>query len=358
MSASPSEVDRNAVVLLAVPVLNEEAAIAECLRSLLQQDCAQSLRVVVADGGSVDRTREIVRELQKEFANLFLISNPGRLQSAGVNMVARSQHPGDVLIRADAHAIYPRRFVRACFDALKASGAMSVVVPMRTEGRPGFQRAVATAQNSLFGNGGAAHRRPGGGRFVDHGHHAAFRRSFFLELGGYDESFRCNEDAEFDARVGKAGGRIWLCPEAAITYFPRSTVGALARQYRNHGRGRADTLLTHRMKPKARQMAPVGIAGLFVASLLLTLVWPTAAVFWVAIVSTYVAFGAMEAWKAREIGQSRAGLAAAVMHFSWAFGFSTRLVSWTMARAMRGRWPSVLRAAYLRGAQRDAPVGS
>jgi succinoglycan biosynthesis protein ExoA len=128
---------------------------------------------------------------------------------AAVNLAARLAAPEvRVLLRADAHSIYPPTFINACVKALIAHEVASVVVPIRTVGTAGLQRAIAAAQNSRLGNGGSAHRIGGTGRYVERGHHAAFDRDVFLRIGCYNETFSHNEDAEFDRRLILAGGRI------------------------------------------------------------------------------------------------------------------------------------------------------
>ena len=144
-------------------------------------------------------------------------------------------------------------------ETLAAKQVASVVVPMRTEGATCMQRAIAAAQNSLLGNGGSAHRLPGWSGFVDHGHHAAFDRKTFLELGGYDETFPFNEDAEFDRRLTTSGRRIFLDGANAIEYYPRDRFRSLSRQYYAFGRGRARTVVKHGAMPRLRQLAPVGV---------------------------------------------------------------------------------------------------
>ena len=115
--------------------------------------------------------------------------------------------------------------------------AASVVVAMRSQGHEGFQAAVAAVQNSLLGAGGAPHRRTGKAQFVDHGHHALFDLQRFMAIGGYDESASHNEDAEFDIRLARTGGTIWLTRAVEVTYFPRASIKALYRQYKCYGRG-------------------------------------------------------------------------------------------------------------------------
>jgi succinoglycan biosynthesis protein ExoA len=100
----PTMIDRVAVV---VPVLNEERYGESCLRALLRQAAEIDADVLVFDGGSTDATREVVARLQKTHPRLALHDNPGRLQSAAVNLAARIALPDViVLVRADAHAGY------------------------------------------------------------------------------------------------------------------------------------------------------------------------------------------------------------------------------------------------------------
>ena len=315
-------------VAVIVPALDEERYIAACVESLLAQRADVDLEVLVLDGGSTDATRSIVAAIADRDPRVRLLDNPGRLQSAACNRGASAAEPAAMtLIRADAHAIYPSDFVATCTRTLAETGATSVVVPLRTEaeegaGGSGFQRAVAAAQGSRLGNGGSAHRTGGVSGWVDHGHHAAFDRRFFVALGGYDPWFTPNEDAEFDVRAVRAGGKIWLCPEAAVTYFPRRHLSALALQYAHHGGGRARTLLHHRMRPKARQCAPLAILAGCIGGLVLAPAWPRAAAIPVAYAVGCCVWGAVAAARERDPWLLAMGPAAIVMHLSWAAGFT------------------------------------
>ncbi len=307
---------------IVVPVLNEERYIAPCLESLLNQAPAECLEVLVVDGGSTDDTRRIVAELRQSHPNLRLLNNPARVQSSGINLAVRMVLPQSrIILRADAHAHYPPDFVRTCVAALRDTGATSVVVPMRTSGQDGFQRAVAAAQNSRLGNGGSPHRSPGASRFVDHGHHAAFDRAFFQALGGYDERFTHNEDAEFDHRARLAGGRIFLCTEAAVTYFPRRDAIGLGKQYYRHGRGRARMLLLHRIRPHPRQLGPLAVLAACASGLALVPVSPLFALAPVLYFGVCAGWGVGVAVRARDPWLLMMGAAAAIMHLTWAAGF-------------------------------------
>ena len=61
-------------------------------------------------------------------------------------------------------------------------------------------------------------------------------------------------------RLIAGGGRIWLAPDIPVTYFPRRTPRALARQYWRYGEGRATTVRRHHRRLKLRQALPLAIA--------------------------------------------------------------------------------------------------
>lgn len=321
-------------VLIVVPTLNEAAHVEAVVRSLLD-GAPDAVTLAVADGGSTDGTAEIVARLAEADPRIRLVRNPARIQSAGINRAVREVGDGAaVLLRADAHAGYPPGFCRTLLDEMARTGAASVTVPLATVAERGFGAGAAAAQNSLIGTGGSAHRVGRGGRFVDHGHHALMRLDAFRRLGGYDESFTHNEDAEFDRRLIGAGGRIWLTDKAAIRYVPRATAGALFRQYRRYGSGRAAMLLKHRLRPRLRQALPLAVPPVLLLAALgilsaalgagagwLWLALPLA--FWVAVC---LGFGVALAWRAGSADRAWAGPAAMAMHLAWSLGFFGRLL--------------------------------
>jgi succinoglycan biosynthesis protein ExoA len=313
--------------LAVIPALNEADHIEALIRHLLADLAWDDPLVVVADGGSTDGTREIVARIAARDPRVRLLHNPLRLQSAAVNRAAAvyGRHRR-WMVRVDAHAGYPTGYVSRLVAEGERVGAASVVVAMATEGHGGFQSAAAAAQNSLLGAGGSAHRSRGRSGWVDHGHHALFDLDCFLAVGGYDETYVANEDAEFDARLAHADGRIWLSSETTIVYYPRATPTGLFRQYLNYGQGRARTLLRHRLKPKIRQLLPVAIAPVVLAAPLglLDPVLALPAAFWA---GASLSYGALLGLKSRSGAAAASGLAAMIMHLAWSLGFWRQLLA-------------------------------
>lgn len=316
--AAPAASER---VLAVVPCLNERTHIAKLLGDLLADSAELDLTIVVADGGSTDGTQAVVESIGAAEPRVRLIHNAKRIQSAGVNLAVREFGGGRRwLARIDAHAAYPKDFIRTLIHEARRTGASSVVVSMKSEGENCFQRAAAVAQNSVLGTGGAAHRRPGDEGFVDHGHHALFDLKQFEHAGGYDETLSHNEDAEFDIRLTRAGGRIWLTRATEVTYFPRADPAALYRQYVNYGRGRARTLLHHRERPKLRQLLPACVLPTVLAAAVAP--WmPMAlgpAALWSA---SCLVSGVVLGLQQRRRCAFASGIAAMIIHLGWSVGF-------------------------------------
>lgn len=323
MSVREGAVDGKVVAI--VPCLNEAAHIEGVLDQLLRDPALQGSLVVVADGGSQDGTREIVHAYAERDGRVRLLPNPKKLQSAGVNLAAeRFGADAGWIIRIDAHAGYPEAYVSTLLRVAGEQGADSVVVSMDTQGRGCFQKAAAAAQNSALGAGGSSHRRLGVSGWVDHGHHALFRREAFVAVGGYDETFSHNEDAELDVRLAARGARIWLTDQAALVYYPRSTPQALWRQYLNYGRGRARTVLKHRMRLKPRQAAPLAVAPAAVLALAAPVhpIFAVPALLWI---SACLGVGLLVGAKNRSVCACGSGVAAMVMHLAWSLGFWRQL---------------------------------
>ena len=313
-----------ASILAVIPALNEADHIETCIRSLMSGDpCLRKIRLVVADGGSHDATCQIVETLSVEFPELKLIHNEKKLQSAALNLAVETMaHDGTQhIVRCDAHSIYPENFILSVAEALQATDAASLVIPMDAVGTSCFEKANAWIVDTPLGSGGSAHRGGTQSGYVDHGHHAGFDIDAYRQIGGYDETFSHNEDAEYDARLAASGEKIFLDANIRIQYVPRGTVSGLARQYFNYGKGRARNVAKHRTTLKLRQSLPIIalvlnviglVGGVFFWPLL---VLPLGYLGVLGLASLYVTF------KKKSLCGMLAGVALGAMHMSWAAGY-------------------------------------
>lgn len=319
-------------VLVVIPTLNEGPHI-EALLDQLLMDARRlpphvDFRIAVVDGGSTDETLALALARAAVEPRVHVLDNPKRIQSAAVNLAARRLGADvDVLIRCDAHAQYPRRFCERLIASLERENADAVVVPMDSVGSSRMHQAIAWVSNSVVGTGGSAHRAGRRSGFVDHGHHAAFRMDTFRRVGGYDESFTHNEDAEYDCRQRSLGATIYLDADIRVAYSPRSSLRALWRQYYRYGMGRSRTARRHRGSLRLRQLlVPLNFVVLLIAVVLapwfpMALMLPAG--YGLAVVSAALLLGIRNGSLA---AVPRCALAAWAMHLAWGSGFMRGLL--------------------------------
>jgi len=319
------------LVTIAIPCFNEERHIEACLEDVFAQDYPPHLlEVLVGDGMSTDRTREILSEISaRRPGRLRIIDNPRRLQAAGMNaMVAAAR--GEVIVRMDVHARYAPDYVRQCVAVLDETGADNVGGAQRASPESLFQRAVCAALDSPLGVGGARYRDASREGFVDTVFLGAFRRQMLELVGGYDDNAITNEDAELNQRILAAGGKIFLSRKIVVNYVPRDSFQSLARQYYRYGRGRARTLLKHKTFETPRPAIPF----LMVVGGVTLLVVPSLRRFAPLAFGLYGAAAVVEALRvSRRHGLMLAPVVAAifpVLHVSHGVGFAAGLVRYAL----------------------------
>jgi len=264
------------LVTIAMPAFNEERFIEACIASVQAQDYpADRIEILIADGRSTDRTREILAHLAEADPRIRVIDNPDRIQAPGLNRLVREAR-GDILVRMDVHCEYAPTYVRACVEALERTGADNVGGAQRARARTRFQRALCAALDSPLGVGGARYRSAASEGFVDTVFLGAFRRRVFEQVGMWDPGAITNEDAELNQRIVATGGKVFLSKDIEVHYYPRDSFKKLATQYFKYGVGRARTLLKHGRFLNVRPAIPFAMVVGGAALILVPPLWPVA----------------------------------------------------------------------------------
>jgi glycosyltransferase involved in cell wall biosynthesis len=254
-----------------MPVINEEQHLADSVNRILAQEYAGSINVVIAVGPSKDRTRAVADELQRSSDHVIVVDNPSGRTPAGLN-AAIAAATGEVIVRVDGHAMIPPDYVAIAVETLERTGADNVGGIMAAEGVTEFGVAVARAMTSKFGVGGASFHVGGGEGPALTVYLGTFRRSALDRVGGYDETMVRAQDWEMNLRIRETGGLIWFTPAMLVTYRPRATVGALARQYHDYGRWRREVVRRHPDTLSLRYLAaPAAVAAIAIGLLLVVL---------------------------------------------------------------------------------------
>ncbi len=222
------------MVSVIVPVYNEEKYISRCLTSILSQNYPEGeLEVICVDGMSTDKTRQIIRNFSDQHHNIRLLENPGRIVSYALNTGIKASS-GEVIIRIDAHCIYPVNYVSTLAEKLADLNADNVGGVWNT--LPACNsiicQAIAVASSSAFGVGNSLHKT-GASEIVqtDTVPFGCFRRDLFDRIGYFDTDLIRNQDDEFNARIIKNGGTIFLIPEVVIDYYARESLAKMSKMY-------------------------------------------------------------------------------------------------------------------------------
>jgi succinoglycan biosynthesis protein ExoA len=313
-------------VSVLVPVLNEERHIRETVAAMQAQRFDGVVELLFADGGSVDRTREILLELAANDPHIRVLDNPRRRTASGLNVCLREAR-GEFVARMDAHTYYSDRYIAAGVERLHRGDTEWVSGPAIARPVGPVSRAVGLALSSWLGRGGSRKWSDDldatGERELDTGvFGGVWRRERVLEAGGWDERWPINQDSEMASRFLSSGARLVCLPEMAGYYVPRDSLPALARQYYRYGYYRARTFRCH---PRSMRRSHL-IAPALSLSLLAAVAAPRplrrASR---AIVLSYLLAVAMTAANAsRQRGERRdrallLGVLPA-MHFGWGFG--------------------------------------
>jgi glycosyltransferase involved in cell wall biosynthesis len=325
-------------VSIIIPCLNEQETIRKLLEAIHAQTFPRAdLEVVIADGMSTDGTRAEINTFSDAHPDLHIavVDNTPRSIPAALNC-ALKESQGEIIVRLDAHSMpYPDYIERSVADLETGLGENVGGIWEIQPGAPTWiAHAIAAAAAHPLGVGDALYRHADKAAYVDTVPFGAFKREILALIGFFDENLLANEDYEFNARIRKSGGKIWLDPSIRSIYIARPTLAKLARQYSRYGYWKWRMLRRYPETLRWRQ----GLPPLFVASLLggafLAIFLPIFRILLALEIIIYiialVAFGIQSAVR-RKKASLLIGLpvAIATMHITWGVGFL-----WSMIRGI------------------------
>lgn len=325
-------------VSVVIPCYNEERFILKALEQLADQYENSHYEIIVVDGMSTDNTRQVVTEFKQQHPELqvVLVDNPARHIPTALNLGVSAAR-GEIIARMDAHAVPSTGYIRRCVEALEQPDTGVVGMPCHV--LPGantlIARAIASGVSHPFGIGDAKYRLQAGDaqqETVDTVAFACFRKSLWVDLGGFNESLLTNEDYDFNFRVRRSGRKVVLDRTGHCDYFARTELGELATQYRRYGGWKARMV---RLQPDSIKLRHL-VAPLFVLSLialtLLALVWYPIGVLLAFEIGLYLLLALFFGWQIR----NRTGDGLAMMlvmpvifltiHLSWGSSFLLGLI--------------------------------
>ncbi len=322
-------------VSVVIPVRNEERYLEESVAGVLNQGYPGPMEIILAIASSTDRTAEIAQDLAVRDDRIRVIDNPDGTTPKALNLgVAVSQY--DIIVRVDAHGELGPEYIATAVELLERTGAANVGGIMDAKGRTPFEQAVAVAYTSKLGLGNSAFHQgdapEGPAETVFLG---VFRKADLEAVGGFCPEFDRAQDWELNYRLRQSGREVWFSPNLRVTYRPRSTVKALAKQFFRTGQWRREVMRRHRDSVSLRYVAaPIAVTGI-TAGTILGLIgvvhaakgtslkrWPL--IGWAAPLGYASIIGVGSAAMKRDLDpgvRARLPLVLAIMHMSWGAGF-------------------------------------
>ena len=312
------------------PIYNEEAYIASFIDSILQQDYPQKdMEILLVDGMSADGTRNIIRGYMSQYPQIKLVVNPHKTVPYAMNE-GILQAKGDIVIRLDAHAEYPRNYFSELVSQLNTlKGAENVGGVCLTLPCDDTSRSIAIAEclSNKFGMGNS-YFRVGSHEVmrVDTVPFGCFRRSLFDRIGMYDLELVRNQDDELNGRIIKHGGKIYLLPQLEIKYFARDKVKKVWKMFYQYGLYKP--LVNKKLGAPAtlRQFVPLlFVIGLFLGFMLSVV---SKSFFWMylgvllfyLLIGFSIGFGKAQKWKRTSVAFWMPAVFF-VIHFAYGWGY-------------------------------------
>jgi len=259
-------------ISIIIPIYNEEKYIKNCLDSILESDFdKKQMEVLLVDGGSNDKTIEIIQKYLEEYSFFSLLHNPKKIVPVSMNIGIKNAQ-GDYIIRLDAHASYSKDYFskliyyHEILDADNVGGVWDTDVLHKNI----FAIAIKNVLSDKFGVGNAKFRL-GVEKIeeVDTVPFGCFKKEIFNKVGNYDERLVRNQDIELNKRIKRMGGKIYLIPDIKCIYFARENFKSLAKN--NYDNGKWNILTAYYTKTFKSLSIRHFIPLFFIISLLLPL---------------------------------------------------------------------------------------
>jgi len=256
-------------VSVVVGIRNEEKFIEECIEALLNLDYPRnSYEIIVVDGMSADKTRDIVQKYPVK-----LLLNERKNVAAARNLGVKNAR-GDLVAFTDGdckvHPQWLKTLIREMQDApddVMCFGGPNLIF----DTDPVFGRVVGYAQESFLGSGGSAQSKNSTKkRYVGSlpNCNAMYKKTAIQEVGGFDERFVVGQDGDLNYRIGKKGNRFLYIPEAQVLHHRRGTLKSFSVRMFKYGMWMAELFKKHGEFVRWYAFLP-SIAIVFAAALLI-----------------------------------------------------------------------------------------
>jgi len=314
-------------ISIIIPILNEEKYIKNCLESIINFDYDKSkMEVLLIDGGSSDKTIEIIKEYQNKYPIFRLFHNSKKIVPIAMN-IGIKEAKGEYIIRLDAHASYPKDYFSKLIFYHKKVNAENIggIIITDVKNMTKKSSSIKKVLSHKFGVGNSDFRIGVEEiKEVDTVPFGCYRKDVFEKYGLYDERLIRNQDIELNKRIINAGGKIYLIPDVTCIYYARENFTDLAKN--NFANGKWNILTAYYTKRLNSLSLRHFIPLIFVLSILLPTILSLINIkfLWITVLSlsSYLALVIMLSLKLRDSTNSISYLVSSfiTLHISYGLG--------------------------------------
>ena len=193
-----------------IPAYNAEKTIGRCLSSLSQQSF-KDFETIVVDDGSRDGTAAVV----KQFPKVKLVQQKNAGPATARNKGA-SQARGEYLIFLDSDCVANSNWLKEMAAPLKDNGIAGVQGKYKNKRKELIARLTHLEIEERY-------EKMARHKYIDFmgSYSAAYRKSVFQEMKGFDTSFpmASGEDTDLSFRISRAGYKMVFNPRAFVYHF-------------------------------------------------------------------------------------------------------------------------------------------
>jgi GT2 family glycosyltransferase len=193
----------------------------------LNQDYSrEKIEILVIDGRSEDKTREIIQNYCQKYSFIKFLDNPNKFTPFGLN-IGIKESKGEIIIRMDTHAAYEKDYISKCVKYLNEKNVDNVggIIKTLPGGNNIIAKAIALSLSHSFGAGNSYFRigskEP---QLVDTVFGGCYKKEVFKKIGLYNEKMIRSQDIEFNLRLKESGGKILLAPDIVSYYYSQKTL--------------------------------------------------------------------------------------------------------------------------------------
>lgn len=253
-------------ISVVIPCRNEKKHIQMCVDAIYANTLAKQneVEVLIVDGMSDDGTTNIIHELMTQYPSLKLVENHKQVTPIAFNL-GITHSTGDFVQIIGARQLISKDYLEkavACIEQNPEIWCVGGRVENVYENKD--SEIIANAMNTPFGVGGGNFRTAKNSTFVDTVGTPMYPRFVFDKVGLFDEELVRNQDDDFNFRVTKAGGKIFLNADILIQYFVRADYNKLFKQYLQYGYWKVYVNRKHQTVTTIRQLFPAGLIAFLI----------------------------------------------------------------------------------------------